>query len=660
MSWLFYILIVICMLACLASGICFWPICVVVCLTAIFGCYCERRQIFKPRLFKAIGIISYFLFCVCSILMSPTLHVMVLGVFLNIVWALVEYRALNHKKSSDRVQLGILALLPMICVSLALSASEFLLFLLAYFIVLFLYLAQQSLLVPSSGSVATTTQSTTQIAHYQRRFWGRFGLLCLGALVIGCAMFLVIPRYNPEPVSGVPGVEQPTGGMPDVELDKTGTIELDPSLLFRAQVPQRDAFYWRIDIQNHFDGTKWRTRGYYRDSSYTFSDEEYQIPAHRVEFVHDWKDYRIPTLMGASFLYHLPETEHPDIRLSINAYGIFRRYGWNKTQPFKGYMFWFEEENGTGRGVFAFELTVKILRQVFHMNAYQTDVKDSLYRPQMIWPGRRKHTEEIQKRLKDLALSITESATTDRERAELISDYLKTNYQYSLNRPVREGNIVEDFLFKQKFGHCEVFSTTMAVLVSLLDIPVHNVTGFLSTEYSDGYNNVRASHAHSWVEVYLDGKWVVFDPTPSSESQQKIGLLQRIDDWFSTYRADDFYHWVSEHSLWISIILLMILLGMITRRPCIQYIKARTLPVNEVRKRAWEELMTTCAANDKYRRASTISLEQWWAEDNPEFPKIQKIAREYISARYVNEIKVPETFFGRWRENSRIIREYKL
>jgi hypothetical protein len=72
-------------------------------------------------------------------------------------------------------------------------------------------------------------------------------------------------------------------------------------------------------------------------------------------------------------------------------------------------------------------------------------------------------------------------------------------------------------------------------LLRTLDIAAREVNGFLPGEYNDlaGDYIVRASDAHSWVEVYFpDAGWVTFDPTPPTT--ETFGLLSRIAkyvDW---------------------------------------------------------------------------------------------------------------------------------
>jgi hypothetical protein len=78
---------------------------------------------------------------------------------------------------------------------------------------------------------------------------------------------------------------------------------------------------------------------------------------------------------------------------------------------------------------------------------------------------------------------------------------------------------LSDFLFNVQSGHCEYFSTAMAVMLRTHGIAARVVNGFLPGEYNEtsGAYTVRQSDAHSWVEVYFPStrSWVTFDPTPS-------------------------------------------------------------------------------------------------------------------------------------------------
>jgi transglutaminase-like putative cysteine protease len=117
---------------------------------------------------------------------------------------------------------------------------------------------------------------------------------------------------------------------------------------------------------------------------------------------------------------------------------------------------------------------------------------------------------------KDLA--ARSGAHSGYDEARTIETYLRDNYQYSLDLKAGGQDPLSDFLFHVRSGHCEYFSTAMAVMLRTRGIASRVVNGFLPGEYNEaaGAYTVRQSDAHSWVEVYFPqtNSWVTFDPTP--------------------------------------------------------------------------------------------------------------------------------------------------
>jgi transglutaminase-like putative cysteine protease len=126
-------------------------------------------------------------------------------------------------------------------------------------------------------------------------------------------------------------------------------------------------------------------------------------------------------------------------------------------------------------------------------------------------------------RTRQLASRLTQGTTDPYDAVLKMNQYLKTNYPYDLSIPPqnRDMDAVEYFLFEQKRGYCEQFSSSLAVMARSLGIPARVVTGYAPGEYNPftGYYDVRASDAHAWVEVYFPQYgWSTFDPTPSFDS----------------------------------------------------------------------------------------------------------------------------------------------
>src|SRR5215210_6214471 len=126
-------------------------------------------------------------------------------------------------------------------------------------------------------------------------------------------------------------------------------------------------------------------------------------------------------------------------------------------------------------------------------------------------------------RTRELAGRLTAGTTNPYDAVYKMNEYLKTSYPYDLSIPpqAQDMDAVEYFLFEQKRGYCEQFSTSLAVMARSLGIPARVATGYAPGEYNPftGYYDVRASDAHAWVEVYFPGYgWSTFDPTPSFDS----------------------------------------------------------------------------------------------------------------------------------------------
>lgn len=122
------------------------------------------------------------------------------------------------------------------------------------------------------------------------------------------------------------------------------------------------------------------------------------------------------------------------------------------------------------------------------------------------------------------------------------------DYAYTLEMPrVGDAQPLDVFLFEARRGHCEYFSTAMAVMLRTLGIPSRNATGFLGGRYNafGGYYALSQGDAHSWVEAWVDGRgWVTIDPTPSGRDllhpdPGAFGALQELLDALRTRWAND-------------------------------------------------------------------------------------------------------------------------
>src|SRR6056297_398474 len=107
---------------------------------------------------------------------------------------------------------------------------------------------------------------------------------------------------------------------------------------------------------------------------------------------------------------------------------------------------------------------------------------------------------------------------------------------------------VEEFLTINRAGHCQYFASALALMLRSQGIPSRLVVGYKTNEYSPFSQRyiVRQSHAHAWVEAYLNETqvpdetvlyvqpqagpvWMRLDPTPAANASDEDQVTQAVD-----------------------------------------------------------------------------------------------------------------------------------
>ena len=107
--------------------------------------------------------------------------------------------------------------------------------------------------------------------------------------------------------------------------------------------------------------------------------------------------------------------------------------------------------------------------------------------------------------------------------------WIQRDFAYTLETPLLGRHTVDEFLFEQKAGFCEHFSSSFVVLMRAAGIPARVVTGYVGGYRNPlgGYWLVRRSDAHAWAEVWLRGRgWVRVDPTAAVAPERIYDTLE--------------------------------------------------------------------------------------------------------------------------------------
>lgn len=130
--------------------------------------------------------------------------------------------------------------------------------------------------------------------------------------------------------------------------------------------------------------------------------------------------------------------------------------------------------------------------------------------------------KKISPRLKKLTAELTAKCPDDYSKALAIRDYLRNNFAYQqfAQKPPKDKEAADYFVFDLKKGHCEYFASAMCVMARLCKLPARVVTGFSPGNYNalNGLFEIHEYHAHAWTQIFCEKKgWLTIDPTPPGE-----------------------------------------------------------------------------------------------------------------------------------------------
>jgi transglutaminase-like putative cysteine protease len=114
--------------------------------------------------------------------------------------------------------------------------------------------------------------------------------------------------------------------------------------------------------------------------------------------------------------------------------------------------------------------------------------------------------------------NVLSDATDPHAQARRLEAHLRDTFKYELGAPeLNRLNALEEFVLKERRGHCERFASALALLLRMQGVPARVVVGFVPGErnWLSGWRDVRLRDAHAWVEAHFAERgWVQFDATP--------------------------------------------------------------------------------------------------------------------------------------------------
>jgi transglutaminase-like putative cysteine protease len=330
-------------------------------------------------------------------------------------------------------------------------------------------------------------------------------VLLVFIVAVATPMFFLLPRVGGAGLGGSGmggGVTTSSGFSDTVRLGGIGRIQENDEIVMRARIEGRDRndiedIRWRGLALDTFDNQSWRK------STPGFPDKrtkgEFELI--QVDKAASREGLVVQTIylepLDSPLLFVLPRAV--GIQGSMQVVG--RDPGGSISHAFRGDRVSYKVLSDISQpDVSALQLD---------RSAYPASVANYLQLP-----------SEMDPRVAELAFAVTRDSTNRYDAARAVEGYLQTEFGYTLEQKAGGDQPLADFLFNVREGHCEYFSTAMAVMLRTQGIATRVVNGFQRGQYNDTADVfvVRQREAHSWVEVYFPGEdaWVTFDPTPSA------------------------------------------------------------------------------------------------------------------------------------------------
>ena len=433
--------------------------------------YLEYKKIYIKRIFINIFAILLVILKFYNVSLET-----ILQPALEVLLFLLSLKFLEDKKFRDYMQIYLLSVLILAGSTLISFDIIFLVYLLLYILILNISII---LLTYYSQDKEIILLEETLIKLFLKT-----SIIPLLAIPFTVLFFIILPRTD-FPIFGFLNKEAKakTGFSENVRLGEVSNIQEDDTVIFRAKMRKvrEDFLYWRGIVLDFFNGKTWISLKHKRIEEETILKG---IPIMQIIYLEPY---------GDKYLFGLDKPYKIDYKSGLP-------HLLKKTE-------------------FTFFLSTPVISRIkYKVFSVLTDTIPQKYINKNLYLQLPKN---LSPKIKTLAIKLKKE--TDEETANQILKFLKYGeYKYSLkNLPISK-NPLEEFLFKYKYGNCEYFASSMAVLLRINGIPARLVAGYKGGIYNNvgKYYLIRQSNAHVWVEAFIKGKgWVRYDPTPSLSYQ---------------------------------------------------------------------------------------------------------------------------------------------
>jgi len=404
---------------------------------------------------------------------------------LNTLLLLLSLKFLEEKKLRDYFQIYLLEFLILCGASFYYAGISFFVILLFAFVffcyALFIHLYLEE------GEVSEITRREL------KGIFLTFGALLISSLILSSVFFAGLPRLQVPLFNLRVEKEKARTGFTDmIRLGAFSEIQENSApvlrVVFEGELkPDPKKLYFRVIAFDHFDGRIWKR---------TLEEEASQnLPKYPVK---------------KAIIYLLSEMEGylpvPEGTISIRAPFLFRK-----------------QEDGIFKSEEALNYPVRY--EALYSEKEVTSLEEVNLEKYLQVPEVSPKIKELSERLK---------GRNHRETLKnIVSYFVKEGFTYTLVKLPLGERPLEKFLFETKRGNCEYFAGATALLLRLNGIPSRVIGGYKGAIYNPrgNYYLVEERFAHSWVEAFLEGRWISLDPSPgfSFESlSRKEGPLEKL------------------------------------------------------------------------------------------------------------------------------------